>query len=1198
MTGLPLIWVGVYLCAQRMTGLPPIWVGVYLCAQRMTGLPPIWVGVYLCAQRMMGLPPIWVGVYLCAQRMMGLPPIWVGVYLCAQRMTGLPLIWVGVYLCAQRMMGLPPIWVGVYLCAQRMTGLPLIWVGVYLCAQRMMGLPLIWVGVYLCAQRMMGLPLIWVGVYLCTFKRMKALQDLIALLGEEDHQRSPAHQELDVHTDVENPLRSPAHREHGVHQDAENPLQQNEGPAAYNAPRGNTARRGRPPGRGLRSRVSTVTSDRVTRSRTQATRQQSSQSRGRPRRIASTTRGVSNASNVNRHERERRQQYDRNRRANMSAEQSQQIRSQDAQQHQNAVNFLSESDLQARRQTNAQQHRVAYNSLSDVDRQARIEQSSQRRQELFNSMSDAEHQNRQNDDAQRHRDAYNAMNDVDRQARQNRDAQQHRNAYQVPERGAAIAEQNLNRYHRGRATRRPSKAAILNAEGRLRYGIPEEDYLGGLTVRCSNCGAMHFPDEKSGSSTTFSDCCQNGKIKDWFQLRPVPEQLLKLFTDAFNQNANAFDKEQSKHFLKNLRHYNNALQCASLSYKSVSIPGHGPYVFKIQGITYHYTFNINQIREGELGQRNQLYILDTADQTAHRQTNARQYNHNLRPYILNVLKHCLDEANETYENLRRMFEMANVEEVAVAFAPVQPGRPNADRERLPEAREIVDEQDVIFRQALSDFMLHRKCGHENPQAVCMRSRKAPRYSPPAVAENAGQQPQQPQQPDPAQQAGQGNENANEQQNDDIVVPPPPNERQAEDSSSEEDDIDSFVIRDRPRNRAGNNQPTVDPPVDENENRELFEGENEFYDEDSFDQNVDDMFDRHFDFDPEGSIHVDTPPVIPENNVTGRSGYIQPREVCGKAMYRLFSLKTHFNSHAVIRLDVHLEERQQVYFADGQEAQVARPNRKTTLTAWFELNRRCREKFADLAPGAAVQPMSVHRYRTAQGEERTKEFLLSIDSRQFLYHEIPEHFVYDKIQVPCEYYFWKERQTKFGYDFTRLIAPPQNYTDEQIDETTDPEFREFLLQIGDGNFGDITLFTGVRTLRIPERYLSPYHRMEDIPRFVDEIYNGNTLLNPRQDQMFANDLSKSAILAATNEQVAMLNSVILNRMTSFSKVFYSTDSVVVERPENQHDVPIEHFHEANPPGIPPHELHLKEGCIVMLCRNWSVEDGLTNGTRLR
>src|SRR5699024_9959006 len=30
----------------------------------------------------------------------------------------------------------------------------------------------------------------------------------------------------------------------------------------------------------------------------------------------------------------------------------------------------------------------------------------------------------------------------------------------------------------------------------------------------------------------------------------------------------------------------------------------------------------------------------------------------------------------------------------------------------------------------------------------------------------------------------------------------------------------------------------------------------------------------------------------------------------------------------------------------------------------------------------------------------------------------------------------------------------------------------------------------------------------------------------------------------------------------------------------------------------HVLHLKEGCIVMLLRNWSVKEGLTNGTRLR
>ncbi|KAH9402766.1 hypothetical protein TYRP_015520 [Tyrophagus putrescentiae] len=190
----------------------------------------------------------------------------------------------------------------------------------------------------------------------------------------------------------------------------------------------------------------------------------------------------------------------------------------------------------------------------------------------------------------------------------------------------------------------------------------------------------------------------------------------------------------------------------------------------------------------------------------------------------------------------------------------------------------VDQQDVLFRQALSDFMLHRKCGPENPRAVCMRSRRAPRYSPPPVANNAGDQP--PQQP--AQQMeqnhvnGQGEENNNEQRDNDHAVQPPLNERRANDSSSEEDDVDSFVIRGSPQNQAGVNQPEVDPPVDENENNEFFDGENEFYDEDSFDQIFDNLLDQQFDFDPE-----DAPPEIPENNVTGRDGYIQPKEVCGK-----------------------------------------------------------------------------------------------------------------------------------------------------------------------------------------------------------------------------------------------------------------------------------------------------------------------------
>ena len=33
-------------------------------------------------------------------------------------------------------------------------------------------------------------------------------------------------------------------------------------------------------------------------------------------------------------------------------------------------------------------------------------------------------------------------------------------------------------------------------------------------------------------------------------------------------------------------------------------------------------------------------------------------------------------------------------------------------------------------------------------------------------------------------------------------------------------------------------------------------------------------------------------------------------------------------------------------------------------------------------------------------------------------------------------------------------------------------------------------------------------------------------------------------------------------------------------------------------LPPHYLHLKIGCILMLLRNWRLSEGLANGTRLR
>ncbi|CAF0897947.1 unnamed protein product [Rotaria sordida] len=88
----------------------------------------------------------------------------------------------------------------------------------------------------------------------------------------------------------------------------------------------------------------------------------------------------------------------------------------------------------------------------------------------------------------------------------------------------------------------------------------------------------------------------------------------------------------------------------------------------------------------------------------------------------------------------------------------------------------------------------------------------------------------------------------------------------------------------------------------------------------------------------------------------------------EAAWRLFEFPLHDKSHAIIRLAVHLPNQQPVYFAEGNERQALKraAMKDTTLTAWFKLNSK------------------------------------NPDARQYLYHDIPQHFVFERIGT------WKHR----------------------------------------------------------------------------------------------------------------------------------------------------------------------------------------------
>ena len=58
----------------------------------------------------------------------------------------------------------------------------------------------------------------------------------------------------------------------------------------------------------------------------------------------------------------------------------------------------------------------------------------------------------------------------------------------------------------------------------------------------------------------------------------------------------------------------------------------------------------------------------------------------------------------------------------------------------------------------------------------------------------------------------------------------------------------------------------------------------------------------------------------------------------EAVWRIYELPMHFQSHVIIRLDVHLPRRQNVYFQERQERQAIENVIHTRLSAFFELRR--------------------------------------------------------------------------------------------------------------------------------------------------------------------------------------------------------------------------------------------------------------------
>ena len=87
----------------------------------------------------------------------------------------------------------------------------------------------------------------------------------------------------------------------------------------------------------------------------------------------------------------------------------------------------------------------------------------------------------------------------------------------------------------------------------------------------------------------------------------------------------------------------------------------------------------------------------------------------------------------------------------------------------------------------------------------------------------------------------------------------------------------------------------------------------------------------------------------------------------------------------------------------------------------------------------------------------------------------------------------------------------------------------------------------------------------------------------------------AILATTNVKVNEINNRIIRTMPRELKTIMSAEETVNN--EDRVNIPIETLNATESSHLPPHLLHLKHGCPVMLLRNLDPSKGLCNGTRL-
>ena len=87
-----------------------------------------------------------------------------------------------------------------------------------------------------------------------------------------------------------------------------------------------------------------------------------------------------------------------------------------------------------------------------------------------------------------------------------------------------------------------------------------------------------------------------------------------------------------------------------------------------------------------------------------------------------------------------------------------------------------------------------------------------------------------------------------------------------------------------------------------------------------------------------------------------------------------------------------------------------------------------------------------------------------------------------------------------------------------------------------------------------------------------------------------------VVTPTNEAAIRLNHLIIAEMPGDECTVYINDAITDEAASSE-CYPVEFLHTVETASLPPHDLRLKLGCILMVLRNYAPHLGVCNGTRV-